>query len=74
MINDEELKKIQWNAQKAIEYEGKGPTITMAMDPAVMFAMTTELLKLRRHLHALQTAAQQAVRRAAEAGNHDAHG
>jgi len=47
MIKDEELKKIQWNAQRAINDMGKGATITLAMDPAMMFAIASELLKLR---------------------------
>ena len=48
MISDEELKKIQRYSQRAIEDGRKGMAITLAMDPAVMFAMATELLKLRR--------------------------
>jgi len=47
MVSDEELKKIQWNAQRNINDEGQGMAITMAMDPTVVFAMVTELLKLR---------------------------
>lgn len=48
MVTDELLKKIQWNAKRAIDDVGKGATITLAMDPVVMFALATELLKLRQ--------------------------
>lgn len=48
MINDEELKKIQSYAKQAVEDGGRGVAITLAMDPVVMFAITTELLRLRR--------------------------
>jgi len=48
MITDEDLKKIQWNARQAVEDGHSGVSITLAMDPVVMFAMASELLRLRR--------------------------
>ena len=47
MVKDEELEKIRRNAQRAINDMGKGATIALAMDPAVMFAVATELLQFR---------------------------
>jgi hypothetical protein len=48
MVTNEELKKIQWNAQRAIDENGKGMMVTLAMDPVVVFAITSELLRMRK--------------------------
>jgi len=54
MISDEELKKIQRYSQRAIEDGRKGMAITLAMDPAVMFAIAGELLRWRKMSRAIE--------------------
>lgn len=61
MISEQEIKKIREYARGAIEDGHSGITITLAMDPVVMFALTGELLRLRK--------LQQILKNAVEAGN-----
>lgn len=55
MITDENLKKLKIQANQAVEDQGNGVVITLAMDPAVVFAMAAELLRLRRLQEAFET-------------------
>ena len=49
MVTDEILKKLKDNAWKIInEDERRGVTVTLAMDPVVVFAITSELLRMRK--------------------------
>jgi hypothetical protein len=48
MVTDEELKKLQWNAKRAVEEGRGGIAVTLAMDPVVMFSVISELLRLRQ--------------------------
>ena len=47
MVSDEELKKIQKTAQRAIQDGSKRLPVTVAMSPVVIYLMSRELL-LRR--------------------------
>lgn len=71
MIDDEKLKKIQEYAKQAVDDGRKGLAITLAMDPVVMFAMTSELLRLRKEKLTLEDYIEIAsgIERFAESGD-----
>lgn len=58
MISDEELKKLRRAAKQAIEDGRMGLTITLAMDPIKVFAITGEILRLRKMMGVLQNAVE----------------
>jgi len=67
MINDEELRKIQSRAKRAIDDGHKGLTIVLAMDPVVVFALAGELLRLRVLQRAFENAMDTGLKRSKDA-------